>query len=166
MANEIEAIVQSLKTLQGDGDVNHAYSTVDRWNRESRTADLLALSAAIEGACDVDGAARIPYEAVADHVEEVLALTAGSDHIDALFTLLGRARVRSVQRPRPLESARSIRSRRGSVTGRPRTPCSPPSGAPGASESTPRSSRAGCTRSCCAGRRWTARRPRSDSRRA
>ena len=114
MANEIEAIVQSLKTLQGDGDVNHAYSTVDRWNRESRTADLLALSAAIEGACEVEGAARIPYEAVADHVEEVLALTAGSDHIDALFTLLGRARVRSVQRPRPLDlRVRSVASRLG-----------------------------------------------------
>ncbi|HSO38696.1 MAG TPA: DUF6183 family protein [Labilithrix sp.] len=114
MVNEIDAIVQSLKTLQGEGDVNHAYAAVDRWNRESRTADLLALSAAIEAGCEVEGAARIPYEAVADHVEEVLALTAGSDHIDALFTLLGRVRVKSVQRPRPLElRVRSIASRLG-----------------------------------------------------
>ena len=75
MANEIDAIVQSLKSPP-DGDLNHAYATVDRWNRESRTADLLALSAAIEAACDVEGSARVPFEAVGDHVEEVLALTA------------------------------------------------------------------------------------------
>jgi hypothetical protein len=113
MANEIDAIVQSLKSPP-DGDVNHAYATVDRWNREGRTADLLALSAAIEAGCEAEGAARIPFEAVADHVEEVLALTAGSDHIDALFTLLGRVRVKSVQRARPLElRVRSFASRLG-----------------------------------------------------
>ena len=113
MANEIDAIVQSLRSPP-DGDLNHAYATVDRWNRESRTADLLALSAAIEAGCDVEGAARVPFEAVADHVEEVLALTAGPDHIDALFTLLGRVRVKSVQRARPLElRVRSFASRLG-----------------------------------------------------
>ena len=113
MANEIDAVVESLKSLPA-GDVNHAYAIVDRWNRESRTADLLGLAAALESRCDVDGAARIPFEAVADHVEEVLALTAGSDHIDALFSLLGRVRVKSVQRARPLElRVRSFASRLG-----------------------------------------------------
>ncbi len=113
MANEIDAVVQSLKSAP-DGDLNHAYATVDRWNRESRTADLLSLAAALEAGCDVEGAARVPFEAVADHVEEVLALTAGSDHIDALFTLLGRVRVKSVQRARPLElRVRSFASRLG-----------------------------------------------------
>jgi len=87
---------------------------VDRWNRESRTADLLALADEIERACDVAGAAKLPYEAVADHVEEVLALTAGPDHIDALFDLLAKERVRSVQRPRPLEMrVRAFASRLG-----------------------------------------------------
>ncbi len=113
MANEIDAVVQSLKSPP-DGDVNHAYAIVDRWNREGRTADLLALSAAVEAGCDVEGAARVPFEAVADHVEEVLALTAGSDHIDALFTLLGRVRLKSVQRARPLDlRVRSFASRLG-----------------------------------------------------
>src|SRR5687767_9727697 len=100
MPNEIEGIVQSLR---GAEDVNQAYATVDRWNRESRTGDLLELAAAIEKACDVTGAAKFPYEAVADHVEEVLALTEGNDHIDALVALLDRHRVRSVQRPRAQE---------------------------------------------------------------
>lgn len=103
MPNEIEGIVASLRDLQADGDLNQAYATVDRLNRESRTSDLLALAAAVEKACDVQGAARLPYEAVADHVEEVLALTPGADRVDALLTLLAKERVRSVQRPRPLE---------------------------------------------------------------
>ncbi|MDB4938246.1 MAG: hypothetical protein JWP87_5218 [Labilithrix sp.] len=111
MPNEIEGIVAGLR---GAEDVNQAYAVVDRWNRESRTADLLELAAAIEKACDVTGAAKFPYEAVADHVEEVLALTAGPDHIDALFTLLARDRVRSMQRPRPPEMrVRAFASRLG-----------------------------------------------------
>jgi hypothetical protein len=111
MPNEIEGIVTGLR---GAEDVNQAYAAVDRWNRESRTADLLELAAAIEKACDVTGAAKFPYEAVADHVEEVLALTAGPDHIDALFTLLARERVRSVQRPRSTEMrVRACASRLG-----------------------------------------------------
>jgi hypothetical protein len=114
MANEIEALVASLRQLTGAEDVNAAYATVDRWNRESRTGDLLELAAEIERACDVSGAAKLPYEAVADHVEEVLALTAGPDHIDALFALLAKERVRSVQRPRPLEMrVRAFASRLG-----------------------------------------------------
>ena len=103
MENEIEGIVASLRQLGRPEDVNQAYATVDRWNRESRTADLLELAGAIERGCDVTGAAKLPYEAVADHVEEVLALTAGPDHVDALFSLLAAPRVRSVQRPRPAE---------------------------------------------------------------
>jgi len=111
MPNEIEGIVA---TLPGADDVNQAFATVDRWNREARTKDLLELAAAIEAACDVDGAARFPYEAVADHIEEELALTAGPDHIDALFALLARPRVRSVQRARSLEMrVRSFASRLG-----------------------------------------------------
>ena len=54
MGNEIDAVVESLKSLPA-GDVNHAYAIVDRWNRESRTADLLGLAAALEARCDVDG---------------------------------------------------------------------------------------------------------------
>lgn len=100
MPNEIEGIVASLR---GSEDVTHAYAAVDRLNREGRTADLLELAAAIEKACDVQGAAKLPYEAVADHVEEVLALTPGEGHVDALFSLLAKDRVRSVQRPRALE---------------------------------------------------------------
>jgi len=112
MPNEIEAIVASLRDKQAAEDVNQAFATVDRWNREARTADLLELATAIETACDVEGAARFPYEAVADHIEEELALTAGPDHLDALFALLSRPRVRSVQRARPLEMrVRSFASR-------------------------------------------------------
>lgn len=112
MPNEIEGIVASLAQLERADDVNQAYATIDRWNRDSRTADLLELAAAIEDACSVQGAAKMPYEAVGDHVEEVLALTAGADHVDALFTLLARERVRSVERPRPLEiRVRSFASR-------------------------------------------------------
>lgn len=109
MPDEIDGIVTSLR---GAEDVNAAYATVDRWNRESRTGDLLELAAAIENACDVEGAARFPYEAVADHVEEVLALTPGAGHIDALLALLSRPRERSVQRTRSLEMrVRSFASR-------------------------------------------------------
>ena len=114
MRSEIEAIVASLDTLERSEDVNEAYAIVDRWNRESRTRDLLDLADAIEAGCKVEGAARVSYEAVADHVEEVLALTAGEGHVDALFTLLSKERVRSVQRPRPLElRVRSFASRLG-----------------------------------------------------
>lgn len=114
MPNEIDAIVEGLRNLKRPEDVNQAYATVDRWNRESRTADLLALSAAIEKACDANGAAKVPYEAVADHVEEVLALTPGPDHVDALFALLAKDRVRSVQRARPFElRVRAFASRLG-----------------------------------------------------
>ncbi len=114
MANEIEAILASIETLERPEEVNQAYAVVDRWNRESRTRDLLDLADAIEAGCNVAGAARVSYEAVADHVEEVLALTAGEGHIDALFTLLGKERVKSVQRPRPLElRVRSFASRLG-----------------------------------------------------
>ena len=114
MANEIEGIVAGLRTLARPEDVSEVYATVDRWNRESRTADLLELAGAIERACDVAGAAKLPYEAAADHVEEVLALTAGPDHIDALFTLLATPRVRSVQRARPAEMrVRAFASRLG-----------------------------------------------------
>ena len=114
MSTEIEGIVASLRSLERADDVNQAYATVDRWNRESRTADLLELAGAIERACDVAGAAKLPYEAVADHVEEVLALTPGADHVDALFSLLTMPRVRSVQRPRPHEMrVRAFASRLG-----------------------------------------------------
>jgi hypothetical protein len=111
MSNEIDGIVESLR---GAEDVNQAFATVDRWNREARTKDLLDLAAATEAACDVDGAARFPYEAVADHIEEELALTTGPDHVDALFALLTRPRLRSVQRARSLEMrVRSFASRLG-----------------------------------------------------
>jgi len=114
MSNEIEAIVQSLRSLERAEDVNQAYGAVDRMNRESKTADLLDLAAAIEKACDVGGAAKFPFEAVADHVEEVLALSPSDEHVDALFTLLGRPRVRSVQRPRSTEMrTRAFASRLG-----------------------------------------------------
>lgn len=111
MANEIDGIVASLRAAE---DVNEAFGIVDRWNRESRTGDLLELAAAIEKACDVEGAARFPYEVVADHIEEELALTVGADHVDALFALLARPRLRSVQRARTLEMrVRSSASRLG-----------------------------------------------------
>lgn len=114
MANEIERVVESLRSVERADDVNHAYAIVDRYNRESRTAELIELAAMIERACDVKGPAKLPYEAVADHVEEVLALTAGPDHIDALFSLLAMPRVRSVQRPRPAEMrVRAFASRLG-----------------------------------------------------
>jgi len=111
MATEIDGLVSS---LHGATDVTHAYATVDRWNREGRTRDLLDLAAAVEKACDVQGAARFPYEAVGDHVEEVLALTTGEGHLEALFELLRRDRVRSVQRPRPKDlRVRAVASRLG-----------------------------------------------------
>lgn len=111
MATEIDGIVSS---LWGAKDVTQAYATVDRWNREGRTRDLLDLSAAIEKGSTGQGAERFPYEAVADHVEEVLALTPGADHVDALFELLARERVRSVQRPRSRDlRVRAVASRLG-----------------------------------------------------
>jgi hypothetical protein len=111
MANEIDGIVASLRHVR-DEDVTQAFATVDRWNREARTRDLLDLAVAIEKACDVEGAAKFPFEAVADHIEEELALTAGPDHVDALLSLLSQPRVRSVQRARPLElRVRSFASR-------------------------------------------------------
>jgi len=114
MPNEIEEVVASLRSLERPEDVNQAYATVDRLNREKRTGDLLELAAAIEKGCDVTGEAKIPYEAVADHVEEVLALTPGTDHIEGLLTLLAQDRVRSVQRPRPREMrVRAFASRLG-----------------------------------------------------
>lgn len=114
MSNEIEAIVQSLRSLERTEDVNQAYGAVDRMNRESKTADLLELAAALEKGCDVSGEAKFPFEAVCDHVEEVLALTPSDDHVDALFTLLSRPRVRSVNRPRSIEMrTRAFASRLG-----------------------------------------------------
>ena len=114
MSNEIEGVVASLRILERPEDVNQAYATVDRWNREKRTGDLLELAAALEEGCDVTGEAKIPFEAVADHIEEVLALTPGSDHIEGLLTLLARDRARSVLRPRPRElRVRAFASRLG-----------------------------------------------------
>lgn len=114
MPNEIEAIVSSLRGKLASDDMTQAFASVDRLNRDARTKDLLELVSALEAACDVDGAARFPYEAVADHIEEELALTAGPDHVDALFALLARPRVRSVQRPRSLEMrVRAFASRLG-----------------------------------------------------
>ncbi len=114
MSNEIEAVVASLRSLERPDDVNQAYATVDRWNREKRTADLLELAVALEKGCDVSGEARIPFEAVADHIEEVLALTPGADHIEGLLSLLAKDRVRSVQRPRAREMrVRAFASRLG-----------------------------------------------------
>ncbi len=111
MGTEIDGIVSSLR---GAKDVTQAYATVDRWNREGKTRNLLDLSAAIEKGSDGQGADRFSYEAVADHVEEVIALTAGADHIDAIFELLSRERVRSVQRPRSREvRVRAAASRLG-----------------------------------------------------
>ncbi|MBX3188856.1 MAG: hypothetical protein KF819_17690 [Labilithrix sp.] len=111
MTNAIDTLVAGLR---GASDVNEAYAAVDQWNRDGKTRDLLDLAAAIERGCDVEGAARWPYEALADHVEEVLALTPGSDHIDALLALLAKERVRSVQRSRPSElRVRAFASRLG-----------------------------------------------------
>ena len=113
MATEIEAVVQSLSLATRPEDANHAYAIVDRWNREARTDDLLALSAALEDAA-VPGEGLLVIEAVVDHIEEILALTAGPDHIDALFTLLARPRVKSVRVPRPEAlRVRSFASRLG-----------------------------------------------------
>jgi len=110
MANEIDGIVQGLRSAD---DVTQAFAAVDRLNRESRTRDLLDLWAAIEKASEA-GTDRSRHEAVADHVEEVLALTAGSDHVEALCELLARDRVRSVQRPRSQETrVRALASRLG-----------------------------------------------------
>jgi hypothetical protein len=114
MSNEIEGVVASLRSLERPEDVNQAYATVDRWNREKRTNDLLELAVALEKGCDVAGEAKIPFEAVADHIEEVLALTPGPDHIEGLLTLLAQDRVRSVQRPRAREMrVRAFASRLG-----------------------------------------------------
>ena len=113
MATEIDAIVESLSSMERAEDANHAYAVIDRWNREARTSDLLALSAALEEGAK-PGAGLFVVEAVADRIEEVLALTAGPDHIDALFTLLARPRVNSVQVPRPEAlRVRSFASRLG-----------------------------------------------------
>lgn len=103
MSNEIEKVIESLAKLSAPEDVSEVYAVVDRLNAEGRTTELLELAAAIERACDATGAAKLPYEAVADHVEEVLALTAGKDHVDAVLGLLAKDRTRSVQRPRPLD---------------------------------------------------------------
>lgn len=111
MATEIDGIVRSLR---GANDVTQAYASVDRLNREGRTSELVELWAAIEKACDVKGAERFSYEALADHVEEVLALSADTDRVDALFGLLARDRVRSLQTPRSrAERIRAAASRLG-----------------------------------------------------
>lgn len=112
MPSEIDRIVASLRSLDDAEDVSVAYAAIERMSGAGKTGELLDLAAAIEKACDVEGAARLSYEAVADHVEEVLALTPGADHIEALFELLSRERVRSVQTPRPIEQrARAFASR-------------------------------------------------------
>lgn len=115
MASEIETIVKGLQTTVGAaGNVSLAYATVDEWGRASRTAELLELAVAIEAACDVAGAERFAYEAVADHIEEVIALGNGRDRIEAVFALLGKPRVRSVQQPRSLDQrTRAFASRLG-----------------------------------------------------
>ncbi|MDB4945524.1 MAG: hypothetical protein JWP97_5058 [Labilithrix sp.] len=111
MASEIDTIVETLRRRTPE-DVNQAYAVVDRMSRESRVPDLLALAAALEAASE--GPALASFEAVADHVEEVLALSPGVERIDALFTLLGTERTRSVQRPRPRDTRiRAFASRLG-----------------------------------------------------
>lgn len=125
MASEIDVLIERLR---GANDVTAACATVDEWARVGRVSDLMDLASAIEA---VGGALRKrgatgpelaseqpdplwPYEAVADQVEEALALTPGDDRIDALFALASRDRVASVRVARPqAQRARAFASRLG-----------------------------------------------------
>src|SRR5688500_18892424 len=118
MNSEIEAVIQSLRTERTEGDVKaplEACATVDTWARAKQTKELLEPAAALEERCDPsDEKTRKRFEAVADHVEDQLALVPGDAAVDAVFTLALRDRVRSVSLKRPQNMrARALASRLG-----------------------------------------------------
>ncbi|AKU95408.1 hypothetical protein AKJ09_02072 [Labilithrix luteola] len=112
----LSEIVQQLKAhLRSDGpssDVTEVIGLVDKLARDGRTSDLVQLWSELESSCDAKGPACAPWENVVDEIEEALALSNGEDRVEAVIELLGRDRVRTVQRPRSGElRARAFASR-------------------------------------------------------
>ncbi len=99
MANEIEGVLENIAEAGEADALTQAFATVDRMNREGRIRELVQLSEAIENAKGAHGALTLPHETVADHIEEVLALTPCNLRVAALFSLFANDRVRSVVKP-------------------------------------------------------------------
>lgn len=100
----LSEIVEQLKAHLSSGgtssDVTEVIGLVDKLARDGRTSDLVQLWSELESSCTEKGPACAPWENVVDEIEEALALSAGEDRVEAVIDLLGRDRVRSVQRPR------------------------------------------------------------------
>src|SRR5687767_7083888 len=118
MNSDIEAVIQALTTDETGKAALQACETVETWARAAsrdRTNDLLELAAALEERCDPsDETTRKRFEAVADHVEDQIALIPGTSAVDAVIALALRERVRSVSLKRPRDMRmRALASRLG-----------------------------------------------------
>ena len=85
--SEIETIVGRLGAAS---DVSDVYATINEWSKAGRSNELVALWRAVEDQTD----GTWTYDAVADHVEEVLT---ASSNLGPLFEILALLRVNSVQ---------------------------------------------------------------------
>ncbi|MBX3222945.1 MAG: hypothetical protein KF795_20710 [Labilithrix sp.] len=96
------AIDETVGLLEDEAGVARACEAVESWAKAGRVEDLVGLAGALESGADpADAKKRGRFEAVADHVEDQLALAEGDLAIDALLELSLRARERSVEVPRP-----------------------------------------------------------------
>ncbi|MCW5836490.1 MAG: hypothetical protein KIS78_29090, partial [Labilithrix sp.] len=96
------AIDETVGFLKDEPGVARACEVVEAWAKAGRAEELVLLAEALESRADpADPETRGRFEAVADHVEDQLALTAGDAAIDALLALSLMVRERSVEVPRP-----------------------------------------------------------------
>src|SRR4051794_16064108 len=111
MAKSERSIDATIGLLGTDEGVTHACEEVEAWAKAGHWEQLVRLSAALEERSDPEEPApqrrRGWFEAVADHVEDQLALCTGDAAVDALLQLSLSVRKRSVTIPRP----RSLRVR-------------------------------------------------------
>jgi hypothetical protein len=99
MADTVDGAIE---ILEREG-ITQACEVVEGWAKEGRWQDLVALAGALEERCPVDTAhqkKRARFEAVADHIEDQLALIPATEAVDALLALSLRDRERSVVVPR------------------------------------------------------------------
>src|SRR4051812_3647445 len=97
-----------MTTAVGELPVEDAIAKIKEMGEASATKNLVACWSALESS----GEAK--HEPVCDEIEEQLAFAKGDDALEAVIDLLGKDRVRTLQRPRTKEfRARALASRLG-----------------------------------------------------